>query len=203
MKRHTLNLLMLLAATVLLAYPSLGDADQAPDPQEPAKGAEENQADAPDAYTGQLPDNDKLEVLSEHKVIATFREVKYRRCMGRTGMCPDRCGNSGNFANFEITDYLHYKKEGKYGDEKQKTYTIQISDFHREPKGDPALLAYAETLEGGDLVIIEWKHLYGEVEPGVKSPVRPLLLLKKIDKGEAKRLIEEARAEQGDEQEQE
>jgi len=147
---------------------------------------------SPEAYVGQMPDNDNLKVLAEHKVIATFQDVKFRRCMGRTGMCPDRCGSSGEFANFKITDYLHYKKNGKYGDEKQKTYMVQVTDFHRKPKGDPALGAYIKTLEAGDLVVIEWKHLYGEVRPGVSSPVRPLLLLKKIDKAEAKRLIEDA-----------
>ena len=144
----------------------------------------------PKAYVGKLPDNKKLKVLAEHKVIATFQEVKFRRCMGRTGNCPDRCGDSGEYANFKITDYLHYKKPGKYGDAKNTTYLAHITDFHRKPTGDPALGAYIKTLKPGDQVIIEWKHLYGEVRPGMHSPVRPLLLLKKIDKAEAKRLIE-------------
>jgi len=154
--------------------------------------AEEESAPSkpPKAYIGQLPDNDKLKVLAEHKVIARFQEVKFRRCMGRTGNCPDRCGNSGEFANFKITDYLHYKKLGKYGDDKYTTYSVQVTDFDRNPKGDPELGAYIKTLKPGDLVVIEWKHLYGEVTPRMHSPVRPLLLLKKIDKAEAKRLIE-------------
>lgn len=156
--------------------------------------AKAQDADAPEAYVGQLPDNDKLEVLAEHKVIATFEGVKFRRCMGATGRCPDKCGSSGNFANFKITDYLHHKKLGKYGEDKYESYMAQISDFHRKPQGDPALVAYVETLEKGDLVVIEWKHLYGEVSPGLTSPVRPLILLKKIDKDQAKQLIDEAAA---------
>ena len=40
----------------------------------------------------------------------------------------------------------------------------------------------------GDQVVIEWKHLYGELRTGGSSPVRPLLLLKKIDQAEAKKL---------------
>lgn len=198
MKRPTSILLMLITTALLLAYSGLGYADPA---QEPSKeDAKEKQADPPEAYVGELPDNDKLKVLAQHKVIATFQDVKFSRCMGRTGRCPERCGSSGNFANFEITDYLHYKKDGKYGDKKQKAYMIQISDFHRKPKGDPELVAYIETLEAGDQVVIEWKHLYGEVSPGTFNSVHPLLLLKKIDEDEAKRLIEEAQAEQGDDE---
>jgi len=140
------------------------------------------------AYIGKLPDNDKLKVLTEHKVIATFQEVKFRRCVGLTGRCPDRCGSSGEFANFKITDYLHHKKLGKYGEDKYESYLAQISDFHRKPQGDPALLAHIESLEKGDQVVIEWKHLYGELRTGGSSPVRPLLLLKKIDQAEAKKL---------------
>ena len=153
-----------------------------------AKDAKQTDNQSPKAYVGKMPDNDKLKVLTEHKVIATFQEVKFRRCMGRTGLCPDKCGSSGNFANFKVTDYLHYKKPGKYGEDKYESYMAQISDFHRKPQGDPALLAYIETLEKGELVVIEWKHLYGEVSPQTTSSVRPLLLLKKIDQAEAKKL---------------
>lgn len=189
MKRHTSFLLMLASLAFLLALnPMVAHA-------EPAQDAEGEEAEVPEAYVGQLPDNDKLEVLAEHKVIAVFQGQKFRRCMGKTGNCTDKCGSSGLFANFKITDYLHYKKDGKYGDDKQSAYMVQTSDFHREPKGDPALLAYIELLEEGDLVLIEWKHLYGEVRPGASSPVRPLLLLKKIDKQEAKVLKEQAEAE--------
>ena len=185
MKPYSLLLMIPAALLMLLVLgPSVGHAE-----------AEEKDAEAPEAYVGQLPDNDKLKVLAEHKVIATFKEHKFRRCMGLTLRCPEECGSSGLFANFEITDYLHYKKDGKYGDEKQKAYSVQTTDFEREPKGDPALLAYIETLEKGDLVVIEWLHLYGEVSPGAFSPVRPLLLIKKIDKDEAKALKEQAEAE--------
>lgn len=153
-----------------------------------AKDAKQTDNQSPKAYVGKMPDNDKLKVLTEHKVIATFQEVKFRRCVGLTGRCPDRCGSSGEFANFKITDYLHHKKLGKYGEDKYESYLAQISDFHRKPQGDPALLAHIESLEKGDLVVIEWKHLYGELRTGGSSPVRPLLLLKKIDQAEAKKL---------------
>ncbi len=144
----------------------------------------------PKAYVGKIPDNDRLKVLAEHKVIATFQDEKFRTCRGRTGSCPERCGSSGEYANFKITDYLHYQKLGKYGDDKQWTYSVHVTDFHRKPIGNPVLGAYIKTLKTGDQVVIEWKHLYGAVAPGVSGPLRSLLLLKKIDKAEAKRLIE-------------
>jgi hypothetical protein len=103
-----------------------------------------------------MPDNDKLKVLVEHKVIATFQDVKFRTCWGLTGKCPERCGSSGEYANFKITDYLHYQKLGKYGDDKQWTYSVHVTDFHRKPIGDLVLGAYINTLEAGDEVVIEW-----------------------------------------------
>lgn len=50
-----------------------------------AKDAKQTDNQSPKAYVGKMPDNDKLKVLTEHKVIAIFQEVKFRRCMGRTG----------------------------------------------------------------------------------------------------------------------
>ena len=179
MNRKFLKTTALLIASLVAGHSMLLAAEDDPAPSNPPK-----------AYVGQMPDNDKLKVLVEHKVIATFQDVKFRTCRGATGNCPDRCGSSGDYANFKITDYLHYKKLGKYGDDKCPTYSVHVTDFHRKPTGDPVLGAYIKTLEAGDQVVIEWKHLYGSVRPGMHSPVRPLLLLKKIDKAEAKRLID-------------
>ena len=180
MNRKFLKTTALLIASLVAGHSMLLAAEDDPAPSNPPK-----------AYVGQLPDNDKLKVLVEHKVIATFQDVKFHTCMGRTGMCPDRCGHSGEYANFKITDYLHYKKLGKnYGADKPQTYSVHVTDFHRKPTGDPVLGAYIKTLKAGDQVVIEWKHLYGAVRPDKISSVRPLLLLKKIDKAEAKRLID-------------
>ena len=180
MNRKFLKTTALLIASLVAGHSMLLAAEDDPAPSNPPK-----------AYVGQLPDNDKLKVLVEHKVIATFQDVKFHTCMGRTGMCPERCGHSGEYANFKITDYLHYKKLGKnYGADKPQTYSVHVTDFHRKPTGDPVLGAYIKTLKAGDQVVIEWKHLYGAVRPDKISSVRPLLLLKKIDKAEAKRLID-------------
>jgi hypothetical protein len=130
----------------------------------------------------------KLETLAVHRTIARFEGAPYRLCRGRTAMCPERCGHSGEFATFTIVDYLKYEKPGKYGDAQQKQFMFQVSDFHRKPKGDPKLRATVTGLTKGDLVALGWDHLYGEVLPGSFSPVRPVVELRKISQEEADRL---------------
>jgi len=142
-------------------------------------------------YKGKAPAN--LDTLAEHRAIANYTGAPFRRCLGRTARCPDRCGNSGEFATFDIVDYLHYTTPGKYGDKKQKNYRVQISDFQRKPRGPKELNKAISSLKPGDLVLLEWKHLYGETQPGVKSPVRPLLHLRRITAEEAARLKKAAR----------
>ena len=51
---------------------------------------------------------------------ATLKGIAYRRCLGRTALCPDNCGQSGDFATFDILTYVDYQKPGEYGDEKSK-----------------------------------------------------------------------------------
>ena len=170
---------------------------------EPAdQGEEGGQGEAAEAgvYVGEMPDNDKLKVLAEHRVIARFTGVNYRECIGKTMLCPDRCGSSGEYGMFTVLDYLVYNKPGQFGDAKQKTYMIQISDFNRKPIDDPKLVGCVKQLEAGDLVILEWKHLYGEVSPKTSSPVRPLLLMQPIDEAQAQAL-REARDKAADEAE--
>lgn len=137
-------------------------------------------------------DNGKLDTLAEHRVLAQFKGAPYRLCRGRTSLCPEHCGDSGEFATFDIVEYLHYKKPGKYGDEKQKQFALQVSDFRRKPKGDPKTLETVHELKEGDLVLLEWHHLYGEVQPGAFSPVRPVIELRKVTEEEAKLLRAEA-----------
>ena len=72
---------------------------------------------------------DKVELLALHETLAEFQGIKYRKCMGLTGRCPEDCGSSGEYANFKIVKYLKFEKKGKYGG-KQDTKQIRISDFH-------------------------------------------------------------------------
>lgn len=127
--------------------------------------------------------------LAEHRVITRHKGSPYQVCRGCTGKCPERCGASGEYATFKVTQYLHYQKPGEYGDDKLKEFRIQISDFHKKETGDKLINSVIKGLKKGDLVVLEEKHLYGEYMPGVFGPVRPLMLLKKITKEEAKALI--------------
>jgi hypothetical protein len=132
--------------------------------------------------------NGKLETLAEHRVLARYMGAPYRICHGRTSRCPEHCGNSGEFATFDIVEYLHYDKPGKYGDAEQKKFAFQVSDFRRKPKGDAKMLEKVRELKEGDLVLLEWHHLYGEVRPGAFSPVRPVIELRRVTEKEAEQL---------------
>jgi hypothetical protein len=130
---------------------------------------------------------DGRKTLAEHETVATFTGAPYRLCMGRTMRCPKTCGDSGEIANFKIVKYLRFVKHGKYGG-KQKAYYIQISDFDRKPKGDPAVNKTIAALKPGDYLLLSWNHDY-VTRNGSSFPVRPLLKLEKITKEKAEELM--------------
>lgn len=137
----------------------------------------------------------KLKVLSEHRTLATFTGSEYRLCRGRTSLCPEKCGDSGEFAQFKIADYLSYRKLGEFGDPKQSEFLIQFSDFNRQPTGDPKLNKTIRGLKPGDTVVLSWDHRYGEVLPGNFAPTRPVLELRPITAQEAAKLRQSIPAE--------
>jgi hypothetical protein len=116
----------------------------------------------------------KVEVLARHETIATLKGIAFRQCLGLTSLCPERCGDSGEFATFSINRYLAYTKNGEYGDPKQTEYLVQVSDFTKQPKGDPKVLAWIKSLKVGDTVTLTWEHRYVTHE-GSSSPVRVLV----------------------------
>jgi hypothetical protein len=120
------------------------------------------------------PPKEGSELLSRHQTIATLKSIGFRQCLGLTSRCPNLCGDSGEFATFEIKRYLAYDKPGEYGDPKQTEFLVQISDFDKKPKGDPKLLAWIKTLKAGDSVTLTWEHRYVTHE-GSSSPVRVLV----------------------------
>ena len=119
-------------------------------------------------------------ILSKHVTISTYEGAQFRRCRGRTARCPENCGNSGEFARFTINEYLTYKKPGKYGDPKQKQYLIQISDFHKKPKGDADILKVIKGITKGDKVHLAWNHNY-VTRKGSSFPERVVKELKKLE----------------------
>jgi len=140
-------------------------------------------SDAPDNPTGE-----KRQLLAEHETLAVLDGVEYQLCRGLTALCPKECGNSGEFASFTIKKYLKYKKHGQYGDPEQTTFSVQVSDYDKKPKGDPKILKTVKGLKKGDYVLLSWHHDYVTRE-GTSSPERPIVKLEKIDGDKAKELL--------------
>ena len=102
----------------------------------------------------------KRELLSSHSTSARFIGIKQRTCMGRTSLCPDKCGHSGELASFEIIKYRAYKKPGEYGDPEQKVFQILIQDNSGNAKVPADILAKIRALKPGDEVDLDWNHDY-------------------------------------------
>lgn len=122
---------------------------------------------------------DKYDVLAVHKTMATFTGTREHRCMGRTSLCPDRCGDSGTLAVFKIDAYTLYEKKGEYGDEKQTTFEFLTENNMKKAKVAPEVLAKIKTLKAGDKVVLEWEHRYMNRD-GSRWPERPVVKLEKI-----------------------
>jgi len=141
---------------------------------------------------------EKRQLLAKHETLAVFDGLKFRLCMGRTALCPERCGDSGEFATFTVKKSLKYEKHGQYGDPKQENFLVQVSDYDKNPKGDPKILETVKGLKKGDYVLLSWHHDYVTKE-GVSSPERPIVKLEKIDSDKAKELLKAPAAKEGDE----
>ncbi len=138
---------------------------------------------------GQGKKAEKRELLAEHKTIAIFQGSEYQLCRGLTALCPKECDGSGEFANFKIVRYLSYKKTGQYGDPKQESFSVRISDYYRKPVGDAAVQKTVAGLTKGDYVLLDWNHDYVTID-GSSSPERPLTKLEKISKEKAEELLQ-------------
>ena len=141
---------------------------------------------------------EKRELLANHETLAVFDGVEYQLCKGLTALCPDRCGDSGEFASFAIKKYLKYEKLGQYGDPEQETFAVQVSDYDKKPKGDPKILETVKGLKKGDYVLLSWHHDYVTKE-GTSSPERPIMKLEKVDGDKAKELLNAPAAKKAEE----
>jgi hypothetical protein len=125
------------------------------------------------------------ELLSKHETIAEFKGIRFHSCMGRTALCPESCGHSGEDAIFEIKSYTNYQKPGEYGDAKQSTYRIRVSDFSKKPVGDAAINEFVRKLKKGDQVILNWNHNYVTTKypdgTQSKGPARTIVKLVRKD----------------------
>jgi hypothetical protein len=130
---------------------------------------------------------DKRELLSKHQTVAQFERVAYQQCMGMTALCPDKCGNSGDFASFRILKYIAYEKPGQYGDPQQKEYVFQVEDNMKNLKVSPSIKDTVASLKEGDYVLLDWQHDY-VTKNGSSGPERPINKLQKITREEADKL---------------
>jgi hypothetical protein len=140
----------------------------------PARGSAEWRK----AVEAKLKQPVKRELLSEHDTEARFLGVGTHRCMGRTSLCPDRCGHSGNMASFGVTKYLTYRKPGEYGDPKQERFDILIEDNLGNAKIPQELRLKIKDLKEGDLVHLKWIHEYID-DNGSMYPERNIVTLDK------------------------
>ena len=130
---------------------------------------------------------EERQLLSRHETVARFAGVAYRQCLGRTALCPERCGSSGNFASFEIIRYLAYEKPGQYGDPEQERFTIQVEDNMGNLKMDEKWRDRIGGLKEGDVVRLDWRHDY-VTRNRSSAPDRYITRLKKLSPEEEKRL---------------
>lgn len=124
------------------------------------------------------------ELLSSHDTVARFAGLKDHVCRGLTSLCPDRCGESGKLATFDIIRYLDYRKPGEYGDPKQTQFLVLIEDNMHNPKVPAPILEAVHALKPGDLVHLQWNHDYVTQE-GSKFPERPIRALSVLTKEQA------------------
>lgn len=123
--------------------------------------------------TGKDAALEKRELLSSHSTVAKFIGIKDHECLGKTSLCPDRCGHSGKLATFEIIEYLDYQKPGEYGDPKQTSFQVLIRDNLGNAKIPAEILSIIESLKPDTKVKLSWNHDY-VTRNKTSSPERPI-----------------------------
>ena len=114
------------------------------------------------------------EVLSVHQTVAHFEGFEERPCQHLTAQCPNACTHGGTYARFAIVEYTGYEKPGQYGDEKQAAFAFRVAlrDGTPDPLVPAALREALEELKLGQVVGLDWKHVYVTSPEGAKWPER-------------------------------
>lgn len=126
----------------------------------------------------------KEHILSDYDITryhifdAIFSRTKYHKCMGMTADCPEKCGNSGEYANFEIIRYKKFYGNGEGGAQKLESYQKQISDFNKNRFSNESIQVI-ESLKPGDHVEIQVNYVYDTRLTTVQT-VENLISIKKL-----------------------
>ena len=114
------------------------------------------------------------EVLSVHQTVARFEGFEEVPCRHLTAQCPNACTHGGKYARFAIVEYTGYEKPGQLGDEKQAVFACRVAlrDGSPDPLVPAALRAALEELKVGQVVGLDWKHVYVTSPEGSKWPER-------------------------------
>ena len=121
----------------------------------------------------------KTVTLARHETVAEFVGTNYHRCLGRTSLCPDKCGSSGTLASFKIVEYVKYEKLGEYGDPKCERYDFLVEDNMKNAKVPAEIRNTVNSLNKGDRVRLSWKHDY-VTKDGCSQPERPITKLERM-----------------------
>lgn len=124
----------------------------------------------------------KADLLASNTVTAQYLGTRHLPCMGRTALCPDRCGHAASVAVFRVISNEAYAKPGKYGDDKAEPGSEILIDAAADVPGQEA--AVQETLAAltpGDTVRLTQKHYYADMGE-VLMPIRPVTELQVTEK---------------------
>lgn len=129
-------------------------------------------------FTASVGAEEKRELLAQHETIALLKSLEYRLCSGLTSACPEYCGDSGEFAEFEIVTYTRFVQLSEYA-EKQETFYVQMSDYNKNPLPH-SFAAVIKDLNVGTYVHLWWDHEY-VTSGGGSTVVRTVRKLEKLN----------------------
>lgn len=112
-----------------------------------------------------LPEGVKL---AQHETLARFDGLSEQPCQHMTAACPNACDHGGTYAVFSIVEYTKYELLSEHGDPRQETFAVRVKlrDGTPAPETAPALQQVISELEPGQVVGLNWMHLYSVTDKG-------------------------------------
>ena len=129
------------------------------------------------------------ELLAVHDTVARFEGTEDRTCMGRTALCPDECGHSGQYAVFAVLGYRSFETYTEPAFEKQARFAVMVGDQDGHPVGDLTVAAAVAELSPGDTVRLTWRHEQ-VTRNGGTGPERRIVMLEKARPEQVERWLQ-------------